>query len=252
MITNIKMRVTREQLKKLLDEYPIEFYGFPLKAKYIFIYSNTHITWDDNDENFKNKLNMEEVDADLFIRTNGTCKESAYPMRFFNLKYKFIVEFTSLNIGKVVETSKKSGYEVGHFSEMWVSHTDTNIWKKMEEPKQIKNNFKDYGFEADFEGEILKELDNYLIGYVKHNYNIKSVIWYKRSGSLTNDYSLGSDFNLKPIKKEWYENPDNFPCVMYSNLTHSFFIVDRIEDFILDKKYRLATKEEVLKLVVNE
>ena len=130
------------------------------------------------------------------------------------------------------------------------------------------NNFKDYGFEADFEGEILKELGSSLIGYVKNNFNIKTVIWHKDNGKLTQDYSLGSDFNLKPIKKEWYLNKDNFEeykgkiiINKYGNIRMiqsidenkvSTFEQNMYHDIIRVEEWRPATKEEVLVLLVKE
>lgn len=113
------------------------------------------------------------------------------------------------------------------------------------------NNFKDYGFEADFEGEILRKTKHDIyIGYVVDGVNAEYAIEWNSKGDNLLSSRFDRNFNLKPIKKEWYENPDNFPCVMYSNLIHRYFVVDRIEDHILE--YRPATKEEVLSLLVKE
>ena len=71
------------------------------------------------------------------------------------------------------------------------------------------NNFKDYGFEADFDGEILKEVDEFYIGLIKNKHVVQ---WHKMSGVLALG-TLMSDatrseidanlYNLTPIKKEW-------------------------------------------------
>lgn len=72
--TNIKMRVNPEQLVKLSKIFPI-CKRFSL-AKYIYVYKNNVITWDNDDSRFIDNKDLEEVDADLFIRTNGTCIEN--------------------------------------------------------------------------------------------------------------------------------------------------------------------------------
>lgn len=64
----------------------------------------------------------------------------------------------------------------------------------------MKNNFKDYGFEADFEGEILKEVGNYYIGYIKNiNGYIYSTKWDKKGYGWNTDNTI---YDLSPTKKE--------------------------------------------------
>ena len=64
------------------------------------------------------------------------------------------------------------------------------------------NNFKDYGFEADFAGEILKEVYGYYIGYtISNDHKIVDEERWRKDGIC-----LSSEFHLKPIKKEWYED----------------------------------------------
>ena len=117
----------------------------------------------------------------------------------------------------------------------------------------MKNNFKDYGFEADFEGEILKQIGDILYGVVYVEYFGRSVVCeWNTKGKVISKYKIDEKaFELKPIKKEWYENPDNFPCLIKKN--DWFMSVDNNEDYqyyIMDG-YTLATKEEVLALLVN-
>lgn len=86
MKTNIKMRVTPEQSKKVQEicfENKIFWRGDYNKDKIdlagSFLYIEGSITHDMNDtesEHFFREYNIEEIDADLFIRTNGTCQET--------------------------------------------------------------------------------------------------------------------------------------------------------------------------------
>lgn len=134
-----------------------------------------------------------------------------------------------------------------------------------------KNNFKDYGFEAGFEGEILKTLNNgddkieVLIGYIICNNQIIATTW-----DISGYCYFSNEFSLNPIKKEWYENPDNFPTLVVDNNkkilyvnkyqytkrsnTHWVIYEEMGEDtYRLNLEYhRPATKEEVLTLLVKE
>lgn len=130
-----------------------------------------------------------------------------------------------------------------------------------------KNNFKDYGFEADFEGEILSDIEDYYIGYyietypcVKEKQKIPT-FWNKNTGNCYKGAGISnSKYSLKPIKKEWYENPDNFPVVMIDIETKKPHVAYAYKDgrfqtenfTVKFNKYRPATKEEVLSLLVKE
>lgn len=130
-----------------------------------------------------------------------------------------------------------------------------------------KNNFKEYGFEADFEGEILGKSDeNEYVGFYVYD-NIKTAnIWGEDGESSYQDAKVFMEkFKLTPIKKEWYKNPDNFPClVIYDDKeiklmgSYSETSKFRTEPCLLTaegwvyyslSKCRLATEEEALKLV---
>ena len=50
---------------------------------------------------------------------------------------KFIVEFTGLTKGTVVQITN-SKWEIGHFDDSWYPHTDKNLWKEVETPKLIE------------------------------------------------------------------------------------------------------------------
>ena len=117
------------------------------------------------------------------------------------------------------------------------------------------NNFKDYGFEADFEGEICFEnINGFLIGYI--NEPVGKIIkqWRKNDGNcFCMEGYHDRQYDLKPIKKEWYENPDNFPCLVFSSKINEFMVLDRpLVPLKLNDDFRPATEEEVLALLVKE
>ena len=123
------------------------------------------------------------------------------------------------------------------------------------------NNFKDYGFEADFEGEILRKTKHDIyIGYVVDGADAEYAIEWNSKGVNLLSSRFDRNFNLKPIKKEWYENPDNFPCiVMQTNciddreIDCGHIVFRNIDDFNrFGGDYRHLTKEEVLALLVKE
>lgn len=136
--TNIKMRVAPKQLIEIGKIKPI-CKSFT-NAKYIFIYKDGHITWSNKKYEFDKKETMQEVDADLFIRTNGTCiekEEFTYPMwfrhKFFELGY--IARFDSLTTGEIIP---HQNWVLDYYiCDNLTPHTDTAIWERVEEPKNI-------------------------------------------------------------------------------------------------------------------
>lgn len=124
----------------------------------------------------------------------------------------------------------------------------------------MENNFKDYGFEADFEGEILKEYENQFVGMVYQNEGNFGCSWDKKGRCLQPDGFGYDNMNLKPIKKEWYEKNDNFPCIVYDTFACRVAFARKCEFNVIDLCYdirdisevRPATKEEVLSLLVKE
>ena len=124
------------------------------------------------------------------------------------------------------------------------------------------NNFKDYGFEADFEGEILKEYENQFVGMVYQNEANFGCSWNKKGRCLQPNGFGYINMNLKPIKKEWYENPDNFPCLVYMEDKRDeedkgyYTVLGNMNsyksEFLIANIIRPATEEEVLALLVKE
>ena len=76
MKTNIKMRVTPEQLEKICKIVGEGWLYFK-SAIYMYIFNDGSVEVSYSKENW-NKYNLREIDADLFIRTNGTCEEDTF------------------------------------------------------------------------------------------------------------------------------------------------------------------------------
>ena len=119
------------------------------------------------------------------------------------------------------------------------------------------NNFKDYGFEADCEGEICFQDDDFnrFFGFIVEDGKKLARSWNKYGVS-----GMSYEYDLTPIKKPWYENPDNFPCIVMQinciddrELDCGHIIFRNIDDFNrFGGDYRHLTKEEVLALLVKE
>ena len=114
------------------------------------------------------------------------------------------------------------------------------------------NNFEGYGFKADFRGEILREVNNMFIGYIIQDGCIFPAMWAKNG---IEESIRHSEFNLTPIKKEWYEREENFPCIMFNEKTKYFFVLNNISAWISCFKnassYRPATQEEINSLIIK-
>lgn len=116
MKTNIKMRVTPEQLEKICKIVGEGWLYFK-SAIYMYIFNDGSVEVSYSKENW-NKYNLREIDADLFIRTNGTCEEIQKPsyrktkilnqkkeLDRLNLKLKDSISLKEHN--KIVEELKK-------------------------------------------------------------------------------------------------------------------------------------------------
>ncbi len=164
--TNIKMRVTPEQLIEIGKIKPI-CKSFT-NAKFIFIYKDGRTTWSNKEYEFDRKKTMQEIDPELFIRTNGSCiekKEFTYPMWFKNKNQGYVVKFDGLTIGEVVygfENWLLDSVKSGNFT----AHTNTEIWEQVENPDLVTNinnnkaknpNSKHYELWEDFEAiDVIK------------------------------------------------------------------------------------------------
>ena len=131
----------------------------------------------------------------------------------------------------------------------------------------LKNNFKDYGFEADFEGEILKEVGDYYIGYFISGDNVIHSCQWNSLGVGYSPHNISGLYNLKPIKKEWYLDNDNFEAYKGKLIANKHNDIRKIEyiytdcvdvgieciyheDLIVDE-WRLVTKEDIKQLIFD-
>ena len=129
------------------------------------------------------------------------------------------------------------------------------------------NNFEQYGFTADFEGEILKEIKGFYIGYIILNdEEIYSARWNQYGVEV--ECILDDDYKycLTPIHKEWYKKEDNFPVMIVwenkyygkdgwfiaSSIFNNKFIDANGEIIGQISEFRLGTKEEIESLILKE
>ena len=115
-----------------------------------------------------------------------------------------------------------------------------------------KNNFKDYGFEGNFEGEILKEYEKQFVGMVYQNEGNFGCSWDKKGRCLQAERFGYIDMNLKPI-----ENPDlstdkdnnkaKNPNSKHYELWENFEAIDVIKLALTDEEYKGFLKGNILK-----
>jgi hypothetical protein len=247
MKTNIKLRVTptqSEAVQKICFANNI-FWNVSGKqitnadAPYLFIQPNE--LWYSNDYNsYVETQKYIEVDADLFIRTNGTC-EGILVKAFGN---EYILD------EKVIESFYKisSGYPTNQIPRF---KSYSEIIMVLQEPEC---QFAKYGFEKpDFECAILGEVDDIFIGYVRiRDKQVYPTHWYKNGCRNINE---GNIWNLKPIKKPWYETC-KFPCLVWDIyadklevathvINHTLYLLSDIRDH---SEVRLLTNDEMEEL----
>lgn len=123
--------------------------------------------------------------------------------------------------------------------------------KKIDSPK---NNFKDYGFTAGIEGEILKEIGDQYIGYCKSlNGNIIPTIWSKRGDNIHN-----TAYNLIPYNKEWFETDTHWIMTKENNTNFNpkrkFKIAwtEEMKNSLKESGWRFATLEEIKHLKLED
>ncbi len=89
-----------------------------------------------------------------------------------------------------------------------------NVEEKLSQVEKKRNNFEEYGFKADFDGEIyFKESCDYMYGLV----NNVAYFWNKDGFCYESDIDEVErvyKYDLTPIKKKWYEIEENFPCLV--------------------------------------
>ncbi len=147
--TNIKMRVTPEQSKKVQEicfkngidwgfsEAIVKYEDEP----YIFIGKKRSLSWLGEDQkDIFNECKEEEIDPELFIRTNGSCiekEEFNYPMWFKSKKWDYIVKFTELREGIVVLEGINPQIDKDFSCSVWTAHTDSETWNQVPNPDLV-------------------------------------------------------------------------------------------------------------------
>ena len=201
MKTNIKLRVTPEQseaVQKICFSNGIDWYVKEneisyTEAEYLFI-EPTRI-WFREIANHDSGIETEgyiEVDADLFIRTNGNCEESID-----------IVDNLSNNKSKE-DMFKQYGFEVPDF--------DCELLGIVSGPSK-KDEF--------VVGTIKKGIFN----NCPHMWSIKYGTCYT-SSIASNMY----DYNLTPIKQPWYETC-KYPVIVKTEDNNIFIIKDELQNY---------------------
>ena len=140
--TNIKMRVTPEQSKRVQEicfSNGVYWYNIHNKDKVIvnsdYLYIRGFITHDSlNNFTYFKEAKDEEIDADFFIKTNGTCEETylaKYTSQHKNLESALKkIENLHIAINKKREKNKNQALEI------------TKLLKDKEEYKQLQYDYE--------------------------------------------------------------------------------------------------------------
>ena len=149
--TNIKMRVTPEQSKKVQEicfESGINWGFNDKQIRYIeepFIFIEKSLAWlGYRQEDCFNDNDLEEINANFFIRTNGTCieeKEFTYPLWFRSKVTGDIVMFSSLTDGMYVYINEKYNNRemppINKKTNGFIEHTRKDNWEQVDNPEPL-------------------------------------------------------------------------------------------------------------------
>lgn len=145
----------------------------------------------------------------------------------------------------------------------------TNSDNAMGNTNKKINNFSEFWFEADFEGEILKEVNGRLHGIVKQHNQFECITWNKVGRVLNGSMALNcaDNYDLTPIKKAWYEDESNIGKLVYVDNEHwqGLCSFKHLHNNTITVRYfdggecvyyvdecRPATEEEAMQLVIEE
>jgi hypothetical protein len=137
--TNIKMRVTPEQSVKVQEicfNEGCSWYNSDryIYERYLFIHGGSWIIQKSDSKHYYEAHSFREINPELFIKTNGTCKDFQYPMRFKSKKWDYVVEFTDLRQGIVVAEGVHLTIKKDFSCSIWTTHTDSSTWEQVENP----------------------------------------------------------------------------------------------------------------------
>lgn len=131
------------------------------------------------------------------------------------------------------------------------------------------NNFTEYNFlETDIKGKIFDFIDDNYIGYIIKLNNEKQLVYWTVEGECFNPFNMisYSNYNLEPIKKEWFEDEENFEKYKGKLITNKYGNIRKIQsidnskvstaeqnlyhDIIKNEEWKPLTKEEINDLII--
>lgn len=81
-------------------------------------------------ELIKEKLDKLQLEVDNLRNELEKSNEQKYPIYCRNKETNSVVKFTGLSEGEIVVNSH--AYNIGYYSNNWISHTDTDVWQQLE------------------------------------------------------------------------------------------------------------------------
>ena len=64
-------------------------------------------------------------------------RKFSYPAYFKNIAFGFVVKFTDLTTGEVVEEDAEEDWDIGYISTKWIEHTNTSRWEYLPNYKEV-------------------------------------------------------------------------------------------------------------------
>ena len=282
--TNIKLQVTPEQseaVQKICFNnkiyWPDSEDTLEETAKYIFVRPQSLFLT--RSQEYFDIYQLKEIDADLFIRTNGTCEEEKKEIDLRNTWcYATVPNHDRLRLlgyNHIPVGCCKSYYYIDCSNNISDLDSHPNFKPDYNEIKLNKQGefeyvtlssqqsksecqFAKYGFEKpDFECKILGEIDGVLYGatWIQINstpgmeeFNWYPEQWDKVDGSAHDD----SKHDLTPIKKPWYETC-KYPCVIMADYCMPVVVKHYEDGYVYDfrdnkycvNSWRLLTNDEI-------
>lgn len=206
------------------------------------------------EENF---IKTYDETIDYYMEVDSTAERISKQYDIANMMANTKKEFLSKEENEVLQEKHDNNLSIDNTA-------TTDIGCNNIVPKQL-NNFAEFGFEADFEGEILKHEGEYYYGIVDRSHYTSSLNQWRTA--VWNKYGICDrrKFNLTPIKKAWYEDESNIGKLIvhkgklgvlrYFNNPNAQieYLADKEEPLFVSKNdIRPATEAEAMQLVIKE
>jgi len=242
MKTNIKMRVTPEHSKKvqeIISAKNDKYEYIDYQIEFIWIEPDLTVSYSYN-ESFYVKERSEEVDADLFIRTNGTCEEEPhaelkrkYESGDYIQVYRTICEDSDItewilpkaNIGKFVDkyNGRKYEYKLVHkrhkeVFEYWLNGGDIEVLR--EDELCLDNPY------------FWKKCTKNFI----ESYHERKIYRIKQDQPQTRTFATKKELAEALIRGEKWKDKYGFICYFSEESNNPFFASDGEKGFILDNQ----------------